>query len=158
MDTSSIGFQCSMFWGPVSQMKVLKVGAPHVRSKPSPLQGEAGVVSSFPMVCCWTGVWVYGETESDLLYLFQCVFSPSFSWCIGLALLVWSFPKLLFHIVIDWVCPWEKMSSGSSYIPILNQKPFFFIHISFFFLFWLDNITLDIIFFFNFSDFFLLHN
>lgn len=41
VDTGSIGFLSQTFWGPVSQVKVLKVGAPDMGSKTLAPQGEA---------------------------------------------------------------------------------------------------------------------
>lgn len=51
-----------MFWGPLLQVQVLKVGVPDMGFKPFPPLGEALWVVSFPpiMGCC-TGDRVYGE-------------------------------------------------------------------------------------------------
>lgn len=49
----------------------------------------------------------------------------SFAQCVGLAQLVSGFlseEKFFSFVAIDSVCPWEEMSSGASYVTILNQN------------------------------------
>lgn len=65
-----------MFWWPVSEVEVLKVGALDVRFKPFTFQGEDGSLSSLPIVCHHAGGGVYHKIilSQPLLLILMWVF------------------------------------------------------------------------------------
>lgn len=48
MDASFIGFQSQIFWKPMSQLEILKIGRQGVGSKAFALQGDAGRCEFLP--------------------------------------------------------------------------------------------------------------
>ena len=78
VDTSPLGFQRYVFWGPIPCVGVLNIGALDVQSKPFAPQGEDGDWE-FPSNCmalCCGGV--YGERVSwPFLSVLMCVISHS---------------------------------------------------------------------------------
>lgn len=98
-----------------------KVGTLNVGSKPF-TQGETESCE-FPSACVllhqggslWTDCFC-------LFHLFQCFFFfffPSFAWCVGFAQLVSGFLSIC---GCRFVCLWEEVSLGASYVAILNQN------------------------------------
>ena len=56
-----------------------------------------------------------------LLPVLLCVFL-SFTLCVGIAQLVFGYvpEETIPYVAVDLVCLWEEVSSGSSYVAILN--------------------------------------
>lgn len=87
-------------------------------------QGEAPGFSSlsagWERLCQGFGLWW------DCLSL-PCYFHVGFfslSWCVGVIQLVIrsSSEESMSYVAVGW-CSWEEVSSGSSYVTILNQNP-----------------------------------
>lgn len=116
-----VGFQSQAFWGPVSQLEVLKSGALYVESKPFTPQGDAGC--SLPMVCPCGGGEVYGRVVyQPLLPISIWFFPPSFTRWVGVAQAFSGFlsEEICLYIAVDLACLWEEVSSGAFYVGILN--------------------------------------
>lgn len=75
LDTSSIGFQSSVFWGSIPQVEVLKAVDLDVRYKFFTPQGEIVSCEFLSIVCCQAIGVIYGEIISlPLLPIFKYVF------------------------------------------------------------------------------------
>lgn len=104
-----------MFWGPISQVEISKVGVPGIGSKPFPSEGEDGSGSSLLTVVAVPQVrfMVY----LSLFSLFYCgfllvcpiytIYSDSFG-----------FPsdRISLCKAVNSVSAWKEVSSGTSYI------------------------------------------
>lgn len=90
---------------------------------PNPsLREKLRVVSSLLPVCCCTKGEVYEQTVSVSSTYFSVsffFFPPSFAWCVGFAQLVSGFLSIC---GCRFVCLWEEVSLGASYVAILNQN------------------------------------
>lgn len=113
-----------MVWESISQVAVLRVVVPTVGFKPFTRQREAGSCE-FPPNCVslcqgwglwWDCVWGFPTHVSVGFFLF--------SWCIRANQLVSGFISegIILYIAEHSVCLWKEVSSGLSYVAILNQK------------------------------------
>lgn len=76
MDTSPVAFQSSVFWWPVSEVEVLKVGALDVRFKTFTFQGEDGSCKFPP--CCMSPCRRWGLPQDYLVSASPTYFDVGF--------------------------------------------------------------------------------
>lgn len=121
VEASPTGIQSRCFGGP------LKVGVLNVGSKLFPSEGEMRTVSSFLILLCLCarGLGLLQEYVSTSSCFVSCFFS--FTESVGVIHLVSGFPSVgsfkgITKLAINSPCPWEEVSSGTSYIATLNQN------------------------------------
>lgn len=114
-----------MFWGPVPQVEVLKVGMLDVEFKCFTLQVEAGSFDFLPEFMI-AGVGAMARFCLSLSYplhyvcLFVCFICLMYrSHLIFFELLS---EGIILYIVVDLVYRWEEVILGASYITILEQN------------------------------------
>lgn len=112
----------------LSYVQILKVGVPDLGYKTFAPRGEAPGFEFLTSVSDNAGDGVYGKIVSQ-------PFLPALMWFSSLICPMWRgcsisflfFPEeIVAYIAIDLKRSGEEMSSGSSYIAILNQNPLCF--------------------------------
>lgn len=110
--------------GVVSQLQVLKVGVHNAGLKLFAPKGDTLDIEFPPNYGSLCTSWGLQQDCLSISYPLKCGFF-SFAQCVGIAELVFRvfFPEEIGpHLAIDSVCLWEEVSSGSSYLPVLNQN------------------------------------
>lgn len=115
-----------MFWGPISQVVVLKLG--HRIWGPSLLWKNLGAVNSLPVVFCCSRYGFRAKLCLSLFYLFWCVFffliCPI---CRSHSVSRFLSEGFVPHLAVDLGYIWEEVISVPSYITILNQHQMIFL-------------------------------
>ena len=106
-------------------MQVLKVGVPDVGFQLFAPQGEALWFEFLPdcgFLCQQMGLWQDCVSASPFCFGMGVFL---FSQCVGVAQLVFRvfFKGIVPYVAVNLVCLWKEVSSGSSYITILNKSP-----------------------------------
>ena len=113
LDTRPFGFQRQTFWGDVSPFQVARVGVLNVGLKPLPPQGEAPYLWD---LLALSSLWAAALRVGCFARLYSCLLPVSVWLLYPSSANIQFLPRGICSVFgIDLLCPWDKVSPGSSY-------------------------------------------